>query len=235
MIPFNEKTEKQLDFQAAIFDLDGTVWDSMDVWENIDVKFLTKRGLAVPEDYMEAVSSMCFEEAAAYSIKRFGFSDSVEALIKEWYDMAVYEYEHNVRLYPHVREYLYLLKRHGIKLAIATSSSAQLYLPCLKQNGIFDLFDVHCSADEVGKGKSSPDLFLHVARQLEVPVEKIIVFDDILEAVQSAKRAGMCVYGVYERHSAKNQDVIRSIADGYIRDFREAPLPKANLRECDRR
>lgn len=219
---------RKFDFRAAIFDLDGTLWDSMDVWEHIDVKFLAKRGLEVPTDYMKTISVMRFEEAATYSIKRFGFSDSVEDLIKEWYDMAAYEYEHNVRLYPYVREYLLSLKQQGIKLAIATSSSEQLYLPCLKRNGILDLFEVHCSADKVGKGKGSPDLFLYVAKQLHVPIEEIIVFDDILEAVQSAKKAGMRVYGVSEKHSLENKAAICEIADGYIHDFREAPLPRTN-------
>ena len=86
------------DFKAAIFDLDGTLIDSMYVWEKVDRDFLTERGIEVTDEYTEAVRGMYFESAARYTIARYGFKESIEQIIQIWLNMARYEYENNVRL-----------------------------------------------------------------------------------------------------------------------------------------
>lgn len=220
------KKKIEFNFQAAIFDLDGTLLDSLDVWKQIDVKFLSKRGLAVPSYYLAEVCAKSFEEAAKYTIDLFGFSESVEAVMKEWNDMAAYKYAHKVQLLPYTADYLKKLKKAGIRLAVATGSQDNIYIPCLKRNGIYDLFEVCCSVDEVGKGKSQPDIFFHTAKKLNLLPEQCILFDDVLAAVRSGKKAGMTVCGVYDKYSAQDREEIEMIADGYIMDFREAPLPK---------
>ena len=98
------------DFKGAIFDLDGTIIDSMNVWEKIDIEFLSKRNIDMPNDYMEKINIMSFEEAAKYTIERFNLKEKKENLIKEWNEMAIYEYSNNIRLKPNVKEYLEKLK-----------------------------------------------------------------------------------------------------------------------------
>ena len=115
------------EFKGAIFDLDGTIIDSMDVWETIDIKFLEKRNITMPNDYIEKINSMSFEEVAKYTIERFNLNESVDSLIKEWNDMAIYEYSNNIKLKPNVKEYLVKLKKHDIKIGLATSSPKELY------------------------------------------------------------------------------------------------------------
>lgn len=139
--------------------------------------------------------------------------------------MAAYEYAHNVTLSPFAADYLRQLSRAGVKLAVATGLPQKLYEPCLKKNGIYDLFDVLCSTDDMARGKESPDIFVHCAAQLGVAPEQCLVFEDVLSAVRSAKRAGMTVYGVYDKYSQHNMEAIKKIADGYLFDFRAAPLP----------
>ena len=87
-----------MNFEAAIFDLDGTLLNSMDIWEHIDISFLKKRNLPVPGNYVTEICARNFEEAAQYTIDLFGLSEDTENIVKEWNDMAVYEYAHNVRL-----------------------------------------------------------------------------------------------------------------------------------------
>ncbi|NMA24303.1 MAG: HAD family phosphatase [Clostridiales bacterium] len=215
-----------MDFEAAVFDLDGTLLDSMDVWEKIDIEFLAKRGLPAPQNYVTEICARSFRESAEYTIELFGLDESVEVIIEEWNRMAAYEYANNVRLMPHTLDYLLRLKAGHIKLAVATGLPEELYKPCLLNNGVHGLFDSLCSTDQVKRGKEYPDIFLFAAAELKVPPQKCIVFEDVLPAIRSAKQAGMITYGVYDKYSAHHQAEIKAIADGYLVDFRDAPLPR---------
>lgn len=214
-----------MDFEAAIFDLDGTLLNSMDVWEQIDISFLQKRGLPIPDDYVTEICARSFEEAAQYTIDLFGLSETVDDIIKEWNDMAAYEYAHNVKIQPYALDYLFRLKSCGIKLAVATGLSKELFMPCLTNNSVLELFDTLCSTDEVLRGKEFPDVFELAAKRLQIAPERCIVFDDVLPAVKSAKQAKMIVCGVYDKYSAHNKTAIEKIADYYILDFKTAPFP----------
>ena len=212
-------------FEAAIFDLDGTLLDSMGIWEQIDIAFLGKRNLSVPENYAAKISSLSFEEAAQYTISLFGLDEKTEDIMREWSGMAAYEYAHNVRLLPHALDYLLKLKEAGIRLAVATGMTVKLAIPCLKNNAISELFDAICSTDEVPRGKEYPDVFEFAADKLGVPPEKCIVFDDVLPAIKSAKQANMLTCGVYDQYSECQRAEMEKLADYYIFDWRDAPLP----------
>lgn len=211
--------------KACIFDLDGTLLDSMGVWKRIDVEFLERRGLEVPPDYADAVGALSMPEAAEYTLRRFCLPDSAAELLREWHGMAVHAYGHTVPLKPYAREYLAALKARGVALGVATSLSAALYEPALRRHGILELFDAICSADEVAYGKTRPDVFLLAARRLGVDPRDCVVFEDILEAARSAKAAGMTVYGVYDEASKDSWASMAEMANGVIRDFSEAPSP----------
>ena len=122
--------------KGAIFDLDGTLLDSMGVWDQVDVDFLAKRGIEVPDDYMQKVAAMQFRQIAEYTIARFGLSDTPEALMEEWDHMARVMYATVVEAKPYAREYLESLKASGAKLAVATSLPPMLREPAMKHVGI---------------------------------------------------------------------------------------------------
>lgn len=212
-------------FEAAIFDLDGTLLNSMHVWEQIDIEFLQKRGLPVPADYVVEICARSFEEAAQYTIELFGLPETIGDIIKEWNVMAAYEYAYNVKIQSYAMDYLLQLKSRGIKLAVATGLPKELFIPCLKNNSVLHLFDVLCSTDEVRHGKECPDVFELAAKRLRVVPERCIVFDDVLPAIKSAKMANMIACGIYDKYSAHNQTEIEEIADSYIFNFKEAPFP----------
>jgi len=213
-------------YKAYIFDLDGTLLDSMGVWDQIDIDFLAKRGIAVTPDYMEAISSMAYHEIAAYTIKRFALTDSIEGLKREWNDMAAYAYGHTVRMKPYAKEYLLTLRESGAKLAVATSLFPELCGPVLQNNGIDKVFHAICNTVETGCGKSRPDVFLLAAEKIGVPAGDCLVFEDILAAIKSAKNAGMDVCAVYDKMSENDWEEIKAAADYAIVDFRDAPGPK---------
>jgi len=214
-----------MDFEVAIFDLDGTLLDSMNVWEQIDISFLQKRNLSICPGYVEEICARSFEEAAQYTIDLFGLSENVNDIIREWNHMAAYEYAHNVKLYPYALDYLLRLKTMNVKLAIATGLPEQLFIPCLENNSILKLFDALCSTEEVLHGKEYPDIYELVANKLGIAPGKCIVFDDVLPAIKSAKQAGMIACGMFEKYSSHHRAEIESIADYYLLNFKDAPLP----------
>ena len=211
--------------KAYIFDLDGTLLDSMGIWQQIDIDFLKNRGITAPADYIEAITAMTFQETALYTINRFGLSDSIESLKQEWYEMAKYAYGHTVLLKPFAKEYLLALRKNEVKLAVATSLPSNLIELSLRNHDIYGLFDAICTTEEVGTGKSCPDVFTLVAKKLDVQPSDCLVFEDILEAVKSAKSIGMSVCGVYDKSSNANWGKIKQAADFSIIDFKDAPLP----------
>lgn len=209
------------DFSGFIFDLDGTLLDSLWVWRQVDIVSLKRRGYDVPDDYAQAIAHLSFAEAAQYTIDRFHLSESPEALMEEWYGMAVTEYRDNVMLKPHVREFLEKVHAHNIPMAAATASDYTLITPTLKRLGVFDLFQSVTTIQEVTRDKSFPDIYLLAAERLGVAPNKCVVCEDILLGIQSAKSAEFYTVGVEEPFSLPNREKIKQAADMYIESFAE--------------
>ena len=210
--------------KAAIFDLDGTLLDSMGVWDQIDIDSLARRGIDVPDDYMLKVGAMQFRQIAEYTIARFGLPDTPEALMAEWDDMARDAYATAVEAKPHAREYLAHLRDTGAKLAVATSLPPSLREPAMRHVGILDLFDAVVSVDDANDvGKDRPDVYLLAASRLGVEPRDCTVFEDILVGIRSARSAGMTVWAMHDDSSDRDWDLICEEADGVLFDFRDAP------------
>ncbi len=209
------------DFSGFIFDLDGTLLDSLWVWREVDIISLKRRGHDVPEDYAQAIAHLSFADAAKYTIERFQLSETPEALMDEWYTMAKAEYRDNVMLKPYVREFLEKVHAQGIPMAAATASEHTLITPTLKRLGVFDLFQNVTTIQEVTRDKSFPDIYLLAAERLGVAPENCVVSEDILAGIQSAKSAGFYTIGVEEPFSLPNREKIKQTADRYIESFAE--------------
>lgn len=209
------------EIKAVIFDLDGTLIDSMYVWHKIDIDFLAKRGFEVPADYSQAIKTMHFETAAEYTISRFHLDESVDEIVKTWLDMAVNEYTYNVKLKDGAKELLERLKMLDTKIGIATSSKPLLTEPVLKNNGIYDYFDTVCCTSQIGKDKRHPDIYLFTAEKLGVKPEECVVFEDIIDGINGAKLAGMKTIAIYDKGSEEDCETLKNLADKYILSFRE--------------
>lgn len=208
-----EKTE------AVLFDLDGSLVDSMWIWGDIDREYLGRFGISVPEGLSDEIEGMSFSEGALYFKNRFGIPDGVEEIKAEWNRMAWDKYTHEVFLKPGAREFLTCCRNRKIRLGIATSNSRELVENVLGAHGLREYFGSIMTGSEVKKGKPSPDIYLAAARQLGAAPERCLVFEDILPGILAGKNAGMRVCAVEDEYSAAAREEKKRAADYYINDY----------------
>lgn len=205
--------------EAAIFDLDGTLIDSLGIWHRIDVEYLKTKNLSVPENLHTDIGHLSFSQTAEYFKKRFNIEDSIETIMKTWNDMAFEFYSTSTPLKEGAKELLYYLKTKGIKIGLATSNSTTLLEIALRQNGIYDLFDSITTTSEVDNGKDSPDVYLLSAKKMNVSPSNCIVFEDLLVAIRSAKSVGMKTVAIEDRESIDDKEELLDITDMYLLNY----------------
>ena len=221
-------------YNAFIFDLDGTLIDSMQLWREVDTEFLGLRGITVPSDLFDNMpSGNSFIQTATYFKNRFGLTDSVQSIMQEWTDMVSDHYSHTVELKPGVWQLLDYIKSLGLPLGLGTSNSRELAEKALSQHGIWDYFISVVTGDMHLLGKPYPDIYLKGADQLQVDPKSCLVIEDTLTGIQAAKAAGMTVYAIYDADSDPWRQQIIELADRHFMDYYEM-LDELRIRLCSK-
>lgn len=209
------------DKKAFLFDLDGTLVDSMWIWERIDVEYLGRFHLELPDDLHSRIEGMSFSETARYFKERFSIPDSLEDMKADWNRMAFEKYTREVPLKPGVRDFLAHHRERGVLMAVATSNSRELAEAAIEAHGLQDVFDAIVTGCDVAHGKPLPDVYLAAAARLGVRPSDCLVFEDIPAGIQAGKNAGMEVVAVEDAYSRYQEEQKRRLADLYITDYRE--------------
>lgn len=207
--------------EAVIFDMDGTLVDSMWIWHDIDVEYLSRFGIEMPEDLQEKIAGISITQTALYFQERFGISDSTEQMIADWDDLAMAKYQFEVPLKDGILELLEMLYEKKIPCAIATSSSNALTEAVLETHGIGEYFTEVVTGEDIHNGKPAPDIYLECAQRLSVLPENCLVFEDVPHGIRAAKAAGMRVCAVEDEFSAEDTYEKKKMADYYIKNFHE--------------
>jgi 16S rRNA pseudouridine516 synthase len=207
--------------KAVIFDLDGTLVDSMWMWRDIDICYLGKYGIELPETLQSDIEGMSFSETAVYFKETFHLSQSLDEIKEEWYEMAYEKYANEVPLKEGALDFLKELKENGIGTGIATSNGIRLVEAVMGAHHLKDYIDVVVTGCEVPQGKPSPDIYLKVADDLQVDYEDCLVFEDVTMGILAGKNAGMTVCAVHDAFSEDQEDEKRSYADYYINSFQD--------------
>lgn len=208
-------------FDAVIFDLDGTLIDSMWAWDKIDEIYLGQFGVKADEFSEEEVEGMSFTETAQYMKTRFNIEDDVEKIKKDINQIAFEFYKSQVPLKEGVREFLDYLDGQGIKMGIATSNSYELINVILEVHHIKNKFGAICTSCEVEKGKPYPYVYEKVAKDLGVEPKRCLTFEDVPNGVLAAKRAGMTSCAIRDRQDEEMEERLRQEAHYFVEDYRE--------------
>lgn len=207
--------------KAVLFDLDGTLVDSMWMWKDIDIEFLGRFGYGLPEDLQREIEGMSFSETASYFKERFSLPMTVEEIKDCWIAMSIEKYRTEVGLKPGALEFLKYCRERGIRTGVATSNGRDMVDAVIESLKIGDYLGEVATACEVAAGKPEPDIYLEVARRLSVEPEECLVFEDIPAGIVAGKRAGMTVLAVQDEFSKDLEKEKRELADGFIRDYFE--------------
>lgn len=207
--------------KACLFDMDGTIVDSMWVWRQIDIDYLKKYGFEVPEGMSKDFEGASMRDVARYFKTRFNIEDEIDEIVEEWNDMAIFQYTHKVTLKPHAKEFLMFLKDKGIKIGLYTSNSLVLAEATLKAHGIYDYFDyITAGCDEI-KGKPAPDGYIYTADKLNVSPNECLVFEDLVMGIIAGKEAKMRTCAIKDDYSDYQENEKKELADYFIEDYYE--------------
>lgn len=209
------------DIDAIIFDVDGTIADSMWMWKQIDVEYLGRFGIELPKDLQKNIEGMSFRETAVYFKEHFQIPDDIEKMMSDWNEMAAHKYRYEIPLKKGVREFLNVCKKKNIVMGIATSNSVELLSYFLKAHELHSYFEVVITGSDGLRGKPAPDMYLEAAKRLAVKPEKCLVFEDIIPGILAGKRAGMRVCAVDDFYSKDITDKKIEEADYFIESFED--------------
>ena len=211
-----------MDKRYAIFDMDGTLVDSMGYWKALGRDYLAGLGVRATAEQLEPIGPMTMLESAAYFMETFGIAGPAQRIVDEMHAVMDSHYRNDVPLKPGVKEYLEELRKQGVRMCVATATAEPLSHACLSRLGVDGCFDFILSCETIGVGKTRPDIYHLAAERLGAPPAEIAVFEDALYAVQTAKQAGYYTVGIYEPAYDKDWGRISALADETISDWRKA-------------
>lgn len=202
--------------KGAIFDMDGTLLDSMHVWIDIAPRYLKTKGITVSEEQRKLLGTMLLHDMSNYFIDHFGFTMTVDEIVAEIDSMVEDSYFYDVEVKPGIPELLQELRERGVKMCVATASDRYLVESALKRTGILNFFDRVFTCGEYNVDKKTPDIFEIALESLGTPKSETYVFEDTLTSVKTVKDAGFPLVAVRDKWSEKHRDQIKALADFYV-------------------
>ncbi|MBQ9573681.1 MAG: HAD family phosphatase [Synergistaceae bacterium] len=209
-----------MNLKGAIFDADGTLIDSMHIWNELGQRYLESLGIEAEENLSSVLYPMSLEQSCYYLRKHYHLRDSEGEILTGILGIIEGFYRDEVKLKEGVREFLSAMSEKNIPMVIATSGSRDLLVPALERNEIAEYFEEIFTCSELNTDKHEPEIFTACAKFLGLEPEDIGVFEDSLFAVKTAKSAGFITIGVGDLSNIKDRKKIKAISDYYIESFK---------------
>ena len=204
--------------KGAIFDLDGTILDSMFIWDTIGEDYLRSLGKEPKENLKETFKTFTLEQAAKYYRENYGVTLSVNEIVDGVNEIVEQYYAETVKLKPSIEEFLEKLKAKGVKMCIATVTDKPLVEVALDRLGVKEYFSKIFTCASVGYSKEEPHIYRDAQKHLGTSKKETVVFEDVVHALKTAKADGFVTVGVFDVHE-ENQEELKTMADCYIENF----------------
>lgn len=207
--------------QGAVFDVDGTLLDSMDVWEDAAPRYLQSIDVRPEADLTRQIETMSLEEGADYLIAAYDLRKTKEEVIQGVWNIVRHAYEEEIPLKPGARSFLEKLAEKKIPMAAATSGEKACVEAAFSRLGITRYFTAILTCAEAGAGKTQPDIYYKAAKLLGTAPKETWVFEDALYALETAKKAGFRTVGIYDAAN-REQEKLKAAADVYLKTWQAA-------------
>ena len=207
--------------KGIIFDVDGTLLNSMPVWENLGELYLRAQGKSAEKGLRDILYTMGVRQGAAYLKTQYGLDQTIEEVIEGLNREVRGFYEKKVPLKEGVREYLERFRELSLPMMLATSGDKTNVRSALSRLGILSWFEGILTCLEMGTDKNHPDVFLAAALQMDLDPSEILVFEDALYAIRTAKRAGFRTVAVYDKANDRDLAKIWKLAEIYLPEYTE--------------
>lgn len=209
-------------FDGFIFDLDGTLADSMWLWEGLLDEWLIHRGFGSQPGLAEEIAHMTATQSAELAVERFHLEETPQQVMDEWTQLSIDAYAHKIQPKPGAVDFLRRLKKEGMPVALATSCIPETAYAFLDAHNIRPLIDAIVFTDQVARGKEYPDVYLEAAHRIQIEPQRCVVFEDIPQAVKGVGAAHMALVGVSDPHC--DQTLLKEKADLFLPDFTHLSL-----------
>ena len=202
-----------------LFDLDGTLIDSMPTGVEIVLQFLRDHGVSYPDNFIEIITPLGYKGISKYYAEKMGIPMTADEIFAVFQQKTLQAYGEIIPLKKSVKETLEALKTKGDRLFVLTASPNALIELSLKRLGVFDLFEETWSVEQFSWTKANKELFYEIAKRLGVSTSDCIMVDDNYNVLKVAKSAGMQTAGVYDEYSKAAQTELRAAADVYVTEL----------------
>lgn len=202
-----------------IFDFDGTLVDSMPDWSKKMINILERNHVEYPLDIIKTIATLGDLGSAKYFKEVFNVELTIEEMLEQMDEYALPKYRDSIILKEGVLEYLTMLKKNSCSLNVLTASPHKMLDPCLRRNGIYDLFDNVWSTDDFKMTKVQPEIYKEAVKRLGVKEDEAVFFDDNIGAVKTAKKAGLYTVAVYDKSGEDFIVQLKESSDLYIDSF----------------
>lgn len=204
-----------------IFDMDGTLIDSMSAWDDVGEKVLLENNKIPEKNLIDTLNKMTFDESAKYLIENYNLDISLEEIKKRFYEIVKYKYENTIYLKEGVEEFLEKCKKNNIKMAILTASNREISEIVLKRLDILKYFDFIMTTEEENLTKKDEKIYIRALKKLNASIKETAIFEDMLYSLEISNSIGIMTIGVFDKSSIKDIEKIKKNSNLFIYSFKD--------------